>query len=194
MIKHSINGRSCILEMCITSLVVFEEGPSYSKFHFIFAFTFKLPHPSSTQTFTYSSPVQKKTQLTPNILPRKSRASAKHSSTGKPRRRLDSLEELIEDVAAVDKSWESEEDSDESGIAEEEVSSARVVLETEIKFNEETAITMTILEERDKEVQGAPAPNDDHSDMDEDEGEEEDDEIGQLEGENEPEERRKTPR
>ncbi|KAL7286251.1 hypothetical protein TKK_0019429 [Trichogramma kaykai] len=59
-------------------------------------------------------------------------------------------------------------DSDTSGIAEVDdessdrrsgsgssVTSARVVLETEIKFNEETAITMTILEEQDKEVEGA---------------------------------------
>jgi len=54
-----------------------------------------------------------------------------------------------------DKSWES--DSDTSGIVEEEdeassagiIPPARVVLETEIKFNEKTAITMTILEEKD---------------------------------------------
>lgn len=54
-----------------------------------------------------------------------------------------------------DRSWDS--DSDTSGIAEEEdempnaggaIPPARVVLETEIKFNEETAITMTILEEK----------------------------------------------
>lgn len=58
---------------------------------------------------------------------------------------------------AFDKSWDS--DSDTSGIAEEEdetpnagsaIPPARVVLETEIKFNEETAITMTILEEKDE--------------------------------------------
>nr|XP_012232865.1 PREDICTED: uncharacterized protein LOC105678252 isoform X2 [Linepithema humile] len=58
----------------------------------------------------------------------------------------------------VDKSWDS--DSDTSGIAEEEdeapsagggaIPPGRVVLETEIKFNEETAITMTILEEKDE--------------------------------------------
>lgn len=57
-----------------------------------------------------------------------------------------------------DKSWDS--DSDTSGIAEEEdetpnaggaIPPARVVLETEIKFNEETAITMTILEEKDED-------------------------------------------
>lgn len=59
---------------------------------------------------------------------------------------------------AFDKSWDS--DSDTSGIAEEEdevpnaggaIPPARVVLETEIKFNEETAITMTILEEKDED-------------------------------------------
>ncbi|XP_032682196.1 uncharacterized protein LOC116849305 isoform X2 [Odontomachus brunneus] len=57
----------------------------------------------------------------------------------------------------LDKShWDS--DSDTSGIAEEEDETpngtgppGRVVLETEIKFNEETAITMTILEEKDDE-------------------------------------------
>ncbi|XP_025156270.1 uncharacterized protein LOC105185536 isoform X1 [Harpegnathos saltator] len=59
--------------------------------------------------------------------------------------------------ANLDKShWDS--DSDTSGIAEEEDETpngaappGRVVLETEIKFNEETAITMTILEEKDDE-------------------------------------------
>lgn len=52
-----------------------------------------------------------------------------------------------------EKIWDS--DSDTSGIAEEEdeivngtMPPGRVVLETEIKFNEETAITMTILEEK----------------------------------------------
>lgn len=57
----------------------------------------------------------------------------------------------------ADKSWDS--DSDTSGIAEEEdetpnsgaMPPARVVLETEIKFNAETAITMTILEEKDED-------------------------------------------
>lgn len=57
----------------------------------------------------------------------------------------------------LDKSqWDS--DSDTSGIAEEEDETpngtgppGRVVLETEIKFNEETAITMTILEEKNDE-------------------------------------------
>ncbi|KMR04662.1 fam179b protein [Lasius niger] len=58
----------------------------------------------------------------------------------------------------LDKSWDS--DSDTSGIAEEEdetssaIPPARVVLETEIKFNEETAITMTILEEKDEDESG----------------------------------------
>ena len=48
---------------------------------------------------------------------------------------------------AFDK-WDS--DSDTSGIAEEdEIPPSKVVLETEIKFNEETAITMIILEEKD---------------------------------------------
>ncbi|CAK9804594.1 hypothetical protein ANTPLA_LOCUS4118 [Anthophora plagiata] len=54
--------------------------------------------------------------------------------------------------------WES--DSDTSGIVEEEdevntaiMPAARVVLETEIKFNEETAITMTILEEKEDSEQ-----------------------------------------
>lgn len=74
-------------------------------------------------------------------------------------RRTDSLED-IKDVVPVDKSWDSDEDSDTSGIAEEDedglrsgsgsLNSARVVLETEIKFNEETAITMTILEDQGK--------------------------------------------
>lgn len=58
---------------------------------------------------------------------------------------------------AFTKSWDS--DSDTSGIAEEEdetpnggaIPPARIVLETEIKFNEETAITMTILEEKDED-------------------------------------------
>ncbi|XP_023314275.1 dentin sialophosphoprotein-like [Trichogramma pretiosum] len=85
--------------------------------------------------------------------------------------------ELLCDVYGLAK-WESDDDdeddddnksdSDTSGIAEVDdessdrrsgsgssVTSARIVLETEIKFNEETAITMTILEEQDKEVEGA---------------------------------------
>ncbi|XP_012535111.1 uncharacterized protein LOC105835962 isoform X2 [Monomorium pharaonis] len=57
---------------------------------------------------------------------------------------------------AFERPWDS--DSDTSGIAEEEdetpnavgaIPPARVILETEIKFNEDTAITMTILEEKD---------------------------------------------
>ncbi|CAL7945263.1 unnamed protein product [Xylocopa violacea] len=58
----------------------------------------------------------------------------------------------------LESKWES--DSDTSGIAEEEdeinnatMPAARVVLETEIKFNEETAITMTILEEKEDSEQ-----------------------------------------
>lgn len=68
--------------------------------------------------------------------------------------------------------WDS--DSDTSGIAEEEDEApngtappGRVVLETEIKFNEETAITMTILEEKD-----------DEEDSDEEHGERENAEDG----------------
>ncbi|XP_014468480.1 PREDICTED: uncharacterized protein LOC106741218 [Dinoponera quadriceps] len=67
------------------------------------------------------------------------------------------------DIVKIDKErareksqWDS--DSDTSGIAEEEdeatngsASPGRVVLETEIKFNKKTAITMTILEEKDDE-------------------------------------------
>ncbi|KAL6428054.1 hypothetical protein ACFW04_008438 [Cataglyphis niger] len=58
----------------------------------------------------------------------------------------------------LNKSWDS--DSDTSGIAEEEdeasnaIPPARIVLETEIKFDEETAITMTILEEKDENESG----------------------------------------
>lgn len=62
-------------------------------------------------------------------------------------------QEKVEDKDS-ERKWES--DSDTSGIAEEEeeinngaMPAARVVLETEIKFNEETAITMTILEEKE---------------------------------------------
>ncbi|XP_011871564.1 PREDICTED: uncharacterized protein LOC105564074 [Vollenhovia emeryi] len=67
---------------------------------------------------------------------------------------------------AFDKSWDS--DSDTSGIAEEEdetpsaggaIPPARVVLETEIKFNEETAITMTILEEKDDDSEAGNNAN-----------------------------------
>ncbi|XP_076231349.1 uncharacterized protein LOC143177360 [Calliopsis andreniformis] len=62
----------------------------------------------------------------------------------------------IENVEGKDSERKWESDSDTSGIAEEEEEvsngispAARVVLETEIKFNEETAITMTILEEKE---------------------------------------------
>ncbi|KAI4476320.1 hypothetical protein M0804_013688 [Polistes exclamans] len=69
-------------------------------------------------------------------------------------------EEEVESTTTCDRIWDS--DSDTSGIAEEEdeivdagiipasAPPARVVLETEIKFNEETAITMTILEEKSR--------------------------------------------
>ncbi|KOC66264.1 hypothetical protein WH47_07333 [Habropoda laboriosa] len=79
-----------------------------------------------------------------------------------------SPKKLVADVKNVEKTenknldkksdWES--DSDTSGIVEEEdevntatMPAARVVLETEIKFNEETAITMTILEEKEDSEQ-----------------------------------------
>lgn len=82
--------------------------------------------------------------------------------------------------------WES--DSDTSGIAEEEdeisnttMPAARVVLETEIKFNEETAITMTILEEKED------------SEQEQDEEEEETDVKNEVEGK-EDLDKRKTPR
>ncbi|OAD61435.1 hypothetical protein WN48_10137, partial [Eufriesea mexicana] len=82
--------------------------------------------------------------------------------------------------------WES--DSDTSGIVEEEdeisnatMPAARVVLETEIKFNEETAITMTILEEKED------------SEEERDEEEEEADVKNEVEGK-EDLDKRKTPR
>ncbi|KAK1117025.1 hypothetical protein K0M31_017073 [Melipona bicolor] len=66
----------------------------------------------------------------------------------------------VEKVENKDLEGKWENDSDTSGIAEEEdevnnttMPAARVVLETEIKFNEETAITMTILEEKDDSEQ-----------------------------------------
>lgn len=90
-------------------------------------------------------------------------------------------------VEKVEKNLEGkwENDSDTSGIAEEEdeitsMPAARVVLETEIKFNEETAITMTILEEKD--------------DSENEENEEEENETdmkNEIEGK---EDKRKTPR
>lgn len=105
----------------------------------------------------------------------------------------------------MDKSWESEEDSDTSGIVEEDdegsavsrsgssggITSARVVLETEIKFNQETAITMTILEEREKEKEVDSEEEDE--DYEEDEGQEADGEI-EAADEDDLLERRKTPR
>ena len=120
-----------------------------------------------------------------------SRAGSKRGSAD---RRKNSLEASIKEVVAVDKSWgDSEEDSDTSGIAEEDedsaspanMSSARVVLETEIKFNEETAITMTILEDREREAREGRGRIE--------EEEEEDEAVGEVD-EGEPEERRKTPR
>ncbi|XP_076303071.1 uncharacterized protein LOC143221512 isoform X2 [Lasioglossum baleicum] len=74
-------------------------------------------------------------------------------SSRKPqRKKTDGVEKSDKDL---DRKWE-ESDSDTSGIVEEEdemnngaMPAARVVLETEIKFNEETAITMTILEEKE---------------------------------------------
>ncbi|XP_014210099.1 stress response protein nst1-like [Copidosoma floridanum] len=92
---------------------------------------------------------------------KRNRIKSKAASGVKSLQRKDSFEDSIKEVVPVDKSWDSE-DSDTSGIAEEDEdnvrasssasvsSSARVVLETEIKFDEETAITMTILEERAK--------------------------------------------
>ncbi|KAG7203790.1 hypothetical protein KM043_013810 [Ampulex compressa] len=78
------------------------------------------------------------------------------SNRGTRRKEEESKEvcKLEREDRSMDRTWES--DSDTSGIAEEEdetgsMPPARVVLETEIKFNEETAITMTILEEKDEE-------------------------------------------
>ncbi|XP_050576482.1 uncharacterized protein LOC126915660 isoform X2 [Bombus affinis] len=66
----------------------------------------------------------------------------------------------VEKVENKDLEGKWENDSDTSGIVEEEdevnnttMPAARIVLETEIKFNEETAITMTILEEKDDSEQ-----------------------------------------
>ncbi|XP_031847953.1 uncharacterized protein LOC116433699 isoform X1 [Nomia melanderi] len=76
-------------------------------------------------------------------------------SGGKARRRIADGKGVERTEKDVDRKWE-ESDSDTSGIVEEEdevnggaMPAARVVLETEIKFNEETAITMTILEEKE---------------------------------------------
>ncbi|XP_043259647.1 uncharacterized protein LOC122401523 isoform X3 [Colletes gigas] len=79
-------------------------------------------------------------------------------SAKRARKRIDVDGKSVEkgDTKDPDRKWES--DSDTSGIAEEEdevnngvMPAARVVLETEIKFNEETAITMTILEENEQD-------------------------------------------
>ncbi|KAL2725112.1 uncharacterized protein V1478_007785 [Vespula squamosa] len=81
-----------------------------------------------------------------NVKPSK-KSQTKISSDRKEVNKLDDVGPNREKI------WDS--DSDTSGIAEEEdeivngtIPPARVVLETEIKFNEETAITMTILEEK----------------------------------------------
>ncbi|KAL2747195.1 uncharacterized protein V1477_005565 [Vespula maculifrons] len=81
-----------------------------------------------------------------NVKPSK-KSQTKISSDRKEVNKLDEVGPTREKI------WDS--DSDTSGIAEEEdeivngqMPPARVVLETEIKFNEETAITMTILEEK----------------------------------------------
>ncbi|XP_070154271.1 TOG array regulator of axonemal microtubules protein 1 isoform X5 [Polyergus mexicanus] len=79
-----------------------------------------------------------------NIKPSKKKRERNHAQ--------DIVKANIKEQRILNKSWDS--DSDTSGIAEEEdeasnaIPPARVVLETEIKFNEETAITMTILEEK----------------------------------------------
>ncbi|XP_011500447.1 PREDICTED: uncharacterized protein LOC105364258 [Ceratosolen solmsi marchali] len=77
--------------------------------------------------------------------------------------RKDSTNEALKETVDVKKSWKKmEEDAGVSLVVKENeestcsVASTRVVLETEIKFDEETAITMTILEEQEKEVEGLP--------------------------------------
>lgn len=92
-------------------------------------------------------------------LKRQSKTNSGRGSKEKSIRRYNSADEKIKDIIAVDKTWESDDDSDESGIEDTRsnsgssiTTSARVVLETEIKFDQETAITMTILEEQDKET------------------------------------------
>ncbi|XP_029678629.1 uncharacterized protein LOC115244815 isoform X3 [Formica exsecta] len=85
-----------------------------------------------------------------NIKPSKRKRERNHEQ--------DIVKADIKEQRILNKSWDS--DSDTSGIAEEEdeasnaIPPARVVLETEIKFNEETAITMTILEEKDENESG----------------------------------------
>ena len=95
----------------------------------------------------------------------------------------------IKDQFSMNDTYES--DSDTSGVVEEDeevlsgsIPPARVVLETEIKFNEETAITMTILEEKGEDS--------DDSDEESDTAEEHGD--CSLEQDLSPEELRKTPR
>ncbi|XP_058799281.1 uncharacterized protein LOC131668840 isoform X2 [Phymastichus coffea] len=112
-------------------------------------------------------------------------------------RRYSSAEETIKDIVAIDKTWGSEDDSDESGIEDEgalasrsgsgsSITSARIILETEIKFDEETAITMTILEEQEKQPEGKQG-------SDESEVEQEKMAIESA-GRTEADERKKTPR
>lgn len=102
----------------------------------------------------------------------------KPSKRKRERNRAQNIVKADSKERILNKSWDS--DSDTSGIAEEEdetsnaIPPARVVLETEIKFNEETAITMTILEEKD-------------------ENESEDDGTGKGENPSSPD-KRKTPR
>ncbi|XP_015601159.1 uncharacterized protein LOC107270564 isoform X2 [Cephus cinctus] len=97
------------------------------------------------------------------------------------------------DVVPLDQAWGS--DSDSSGIAEEDpdvvigaMPPARVLLETEIKFNEETAITMTILEEKNDESDHGEDPDDESESDDEN-----DLEVVQV-LQDIPPDRRKTPR
>lgn len=58
---------------------------------------------------------------------------------------------------------EEEEEEDQDDVLVGPMPPARVVLETEIKFDEETAITMTILEEKDKESDADDATSDSDS-------------------------------
>ncbi|XP_076646829.1 uncharacterized protein LOC143355670 isoform X2 [Halictus rubicundus] len=107
-------------------------------------------------------------------------------SSRKPQRKnTDGVEKSDKNL---DRKWE-ESDSDTSGIVEEEdegnngtMPAARVVLETEIKFNEETAITMTILEEKE---------NDSEKDQDEESGT---DVRNDAENKDSSPDRKKTPR
>lgn len=138
-----------------------------------------------TETFEsyledYDNKLKKNIEILSNIYNIKSnKRTQKKSSDSK------SIEKVT-DSKEQDRKWDS--DSDTSGIAEEEdeantgaMSAARVVLETEIKFNEETAITMTILEEKD----------DSEKEQDEESGT---DVRNDIEGKNVSPDRRKTPR